>query len=466
MKSILQKILTLLAKKYLAKYKPKIVAVTGNTGKTSTKEMIAAVLRSEFKIRMSGGNLNNEWGVPLAILGDYAEEYYEKGGTLSFWLKVIGKSWAGLFFEKSYPEILVLEYGADRPGDIAKLAKNFKPDVAVVMAIGEIPVHVEYFSGPEELAEEKSKLVQVLEPADFAVLNYDDFAVLEMKSKTKAQIKTFGFGEGAEVQVSDFDFKVGSAGEPQGVVFKIYTDQSAIHLPENFRARATTEREGGSSEPGRANPGSRVGDMADWLEIKINGSLGKSQAWAASAATAVGLIFGLNLDKISDALALYHGPAGRLRILKGIKNSWLVDDTYNASPASMHLALETLKSLPAQRKIVVLGDMLELGKYSIQAHRDVGNFAGTFADLLITVGARAKFMADAAGNQMPKENILSFDTSAEASGVVKELIKDGDLILVKGSQGMRMEKIVEEIMAEPEKKRELLVRQSKRWLEK
>ena len=106
MKSILQKILTLLAKKYLAKYKPKIVAVTGNTGKTSTKEMIAAVLRSEFKIRMSGGNLNNEWGVPLAILGDYAEEYYEKGGTLSFWLKVIGKSWAGLFFEKSYPKLL------------------------------------------------------------------------------------------------------------------------------------------------------------------------------------------------------------------------------------------------------------------------------------------------------------------------------------------------------------------------
>src|SRR3989338_9931517 len=204
MKSILQKILTLLAKKYLAKYKPKIVAVTGNTGKTSTKEMIAAVLRSEFKIRMSGGNLNNEWGVPLAILGDYAEEYYEKGGTLSFWLKVIGKSWAGLFFEKNYPEILVLEYGADRPGDIAKLAKNFKPDVAVVTAIGEIPVHVEYFFGPKELASEKSKLVQALEPVDFAVLNADDLAVLEMKERSEAKVGTSGFGEGAEDRASYF----------------------------------------------------------------------------------------------------------------------------------------------------------------------------------------------------------------------------------------------------------------------
>src|SRR3989344_6654678 len=92
MKKSFQKILTLLAKKYLTKYKPKIVAVTGNTGKTSTKEMIAAVIRSEFKIRMSGGNLNNEWGVPLAILGDRDKEYYERGGTPGFWLKVICKS--------------------------------------------------------------------------------------------------------------------------------------------------------------------------------------------------------------------------------------------------------------------------------------------------------------------------------------------------------------------------------------
>ncbi|TSC75012.1 MAG: UDP-N-acetylmuramoyl-tripeptide--D-alanyl-D-alanine ligase [Parcubacteria group bacterium Gr01-1014_44] len=437
MKKFLQFCLTILAKLYLAKYKPKIVAVTGNTGKTTTKEAIAAVLKSEKKIRMSGGNLNNELGVPLAILGDYTEEYYEKGGTLGFWLKVLFKAKIGLLFGRNYPEILVLEYGADRPGDIAKLAKNFKPDVAVVTAIGEIPVHVEYFSGPKELADEKSKLVEVLEPADFAVLNQDDLAVFEMKDKTKAKIKTFGFMEGAEVKVSDFDFKIGPSGEPEGVVFK-------IHHGEGF------------------------------TPFKITGSLGKSQAWAAAAATAVGLIFGLNLVKISDALSAYQGPAGRLKVLKGIKNSWLIDDTYNSSPTSTHLALETLKSFSSylavsplsRRKLAVLGDMLELGQYSIQAHQEAGNLAGTFVDLLITIGSRAKFIADAAGNQMPKENILSFETSVEAAPKVRELIKEGDLVLIKGSQGMRMEKIVEEIMAEPEKKKELLVRQSQKWLEK
>ena len=166
--------------------------------------------------------MNNELGMPLAILGDYAEEYYQKGGVPSFWFKVILKSWFGLLSKKNYPEILVLEYGADHPGDIARLVKNFKPDVAVVTAIGEIPVHVEYFSGPEELAKEKSKLVEALEPVDFAVLNYDDPAVWAMKEKTKARVKSFGFGAEAEVKISDFNFKVRANNVPEGVAFKLH----------------------------------------------------------------------------------------------------------------------------------------------------------------------------------------------------------------------------------------------------
>ena len=172
----------------------------------------------------------------------------------------------------------------------------------------------------------------------------------------------------------------------------------------------------------------------------------------------------MNLVDISEALSEYHGPRGRLKIIKGIKNSLIIDDTYNASPLSTHLALETLKDLSGMRKIAVLGDMLELGKYSIKAHQDVGNLAGSFVDLLICFGSRSKFIADSAFNQMPKENIHSFDTSDEAKLKVKELTREGDLILVKGSQGMRMEKIVEEIMAEPENKKELLVRQGKKWI--
>lgn len=428
MKQILQLILQILAQVCIWRYHPFIVAVTGNVGKTSTKEAIAAVLKkSGKKVRVSGGNLNNEWGVPLTVLGDWSDRYYKEGSIFKFWPEIVTKALAGLIFKVPYPEVLVLEYGAGKPGDIKKLAKDFKPNIAVVTAVGEIPVHVEYFSGPESLAREKSKLVEVLDINDFAVLNFDDDVVLDMRDKTKAKVRTFGFDKNADVSISNFDFKLSETGGPLGVVFKLNYDNS-------------------------------------FVPVKIEGSLGKSQAYSAAAAAAVGLAVGMNLVDISNALASYKGPAGRLKILKGIKNSIIIDDSYNASPASAHLAIDTIKSIPAKRKILVLGDMLELGKYTIEAHRSIGNLAGSFADILVCVGAKAKFIADAAANQMPKDKIFIFDTADEAKVKIQEMILNGDLILVKGSQGMRMEKIVEEIMAEPEKKSELLVRQSKTWL--
>jgi len=424
----------LLAKLYLWRYKPQIVAITGNVGKTSTKEAIASVLSSTKRVRSGKGNLNNEFGVPLVIVGNWMDDYYEGGNTLWFWLKVLVLGSWFLVLGRNYPEVLVLEFGADKPGDIKKLVKKFRPHIGIVTAVGEIPVHIEFFSGSEAVAREKSKLIEALEPTGYAILNADDDVVLDMKEKTKARVLTYGFGDGASIKVSNFEYKV-DGNMPIGVTFKLHYG-------------------------GEYLPAGRQG----FVPVNINGSLGKSQAWSAAAAAAVGVALGLNLVEISDALSYYDGPKGRLKILAGIKNSWIIDDTYNASPASTHLALDTLKSLPAKRKIAVLGDMLELGKYTIQAHQAVGDLAGSFVDLLICVGSKAKFIADSAENQMPKENIFIFEESDMAKNKIQELVKEGDLILVKGSQGVRMEKIVEEIMAEPEKKKELLVRQSKKWL--
>lgn len=429
MKELFKKIivwkLERLAKLYLKRFKPTIVAVTGNVGKTSTKEAIATVLSASMKVRAGKGNLNNEFGVPLAILGDWPE-YYEKGAGVMFWLKVIAKSFFGFPFVINYPEVLVLEYGADQPGDIKKLASKFRPDIAVVTAVGDIPVHVEFFSGAEGVAREKARLVEALAPSGHAVLNIDDDLVLAMKNKTKARISTFGFTEGATVRVSGFELRSDN-NMPIGVAFKIHSGANSF------------------------------------VPVEINGSLGKSQAYSASAAAAVGMIMGMNLVDISNALSYYEGPKGRLKILAGIKNSWIIDDTYNSSPAACHMALDTLKQLPAGRRVAVLGDMLELGDQTIPAHQAIGDLAGSFVDVLVTVGARAKFIADSAANQMPMGNIYSFDASDSAKLKVQELIREGDLILAKGSQGMRMEKIVEEIMAEPEKRKELLVRQSDAW---
>ena len=442
-----------LAKIYLWRFKPEIIAVTGNVGKTSTKEAIACVLKKVKRVRSGKGNLNNEFGVPLTILGDWSDDYYEAGNSGWFWFRVFMATPFGLF-SRNYPEVLVLEYGADRPGDIARLAEKYKPKIGIITAVGEIPVHIEYFSDPDGLAKEKSKLISKMDSSCYAILNHDDPAVYDMKERTKARVMSYGFtahlkdkntdvtedsmnlGE-AMVKLSNLDFRFDSDGRPMGIGFKIHHGNNASFVP-----------------------------------VILHDILGRSQALAAGAAAAVGIIYGMNLIEISQALVDYQGPKGRLKILKGIKNSTIIDDTYNAAPSSMHLAIDTLKDLVALRRaqgkttrsLVVLGDMLELGKYTVQAHQEIGNLVGGHVDVLVTVGLRAKFIADSAENQMSKENIYSFTTSDLAKIKIQELIEEGDLILVKGSQGARMEKIVEEIMAEPERKRELLVRQGKKWL--
>src|SRR3989344_6525345 len=133
MKSLLKKIivfkLDILAKLYIWRFKPDVIAVTGNVGKTSTKEAISAVLGKIKKVRSGHGNLNNEFGVPLTIIGDWADDYYETGNSFIFWCRVLLISFLGLFFQRNYPEILVLEYGADRPGDIARLVRKYRPKI-------------------------------------------------------------------------------------------------------------------------------------------------------------------------------------------------------------------------------------------------------------------------------------------------------------------------------------------------
>lgn len=429
MKSILIKILTWLAKVYVHRYQPMIIGVTGNAGKTSTKEVIGAVVSKIKTVRMAKGNLNNELGLPLVVLGNWDAEYYEKGLSTSFWLKVIIAGFLGLFKNQKYPEVLLLEYGADQPNDIKRLVSIFKPHISVVTTVGDVPVHIEFFKHAEDLAEEKSNLVKVLSESDYAVLNQDDFRVLNMRSKTKAKVLTYGLGEGSTIRASDIEFMGNELGEPLGVSFKLNHDST-------------------------------------FAPVRILGSLGKSQAVTASAAATVGFILGMNLVEISQALEGYQSPNGRLKILKGIKGSNIIDDTYNASPASMKLALETLRDVPSLRKVAVLGDMLELGTHTIPAHQEIGVLASEFVDLLVCVGPKAKFIAETALGKLSQEKVFTFETSKEAKMKVQELIQEHDLVLVKGSQGVRMEKVVEEIIAEPERKRELLVRQSARWLAK
>jgi UDP-N-acetylmuramoyl-tripeptide--D-alanyl-D-alanine ligase len=412
--------LRVLARLTVWRYEPKIVGVTGSVGKTSAKVAIATVLATEHRVRASYGNLNNGLGLPLAILGAWSSEELKlvsrdmpagtaTFGKIFFWVKVIGVSvWNILFHANGYPDVFVLEYGADRPGDIKYLLKIAKPSIGVVTAIGEVPVHVEFYATPQEVAREKSRLIDGLPASGFAVLGADDPTVLQLKDRTRASVMTFGFAQGADIRATRFENRAGGA-KPAGISFKI--------------------EHGGNSVP-----------------MKLAGVFGKAHASAAAAATAVGLIFGMNLVTISEALERYVPEKSRMQVVPGVKHTRVIDDTYNASPLSMRIALETLADVQASRKIAVLGDMLELGKHTPEAHEAIGRQAAGAADVLVAVGSRAKFIADAAAKVgMKKASIYAFDTADAAARPVQELLKEGDLVLVKGSHAMEMGKIVEEI---------------------
>jgi len=419
MRKLLQRILRKFAGLVLKKYKPVIIAVTGSVGKTSTKEAIYHVLKTHFgenEVRRNYGNYNNEIGVPLTIFG------LETGGrSILRWLIRFIQIIFMIVFKQKYPSFLILEMGADRPGDIRYLVDFVRPKIGVITALGEIPVHVEFFHGPEEVAAEKRFLISSMNENGIAIINYDDEAVRAMTEGIRAKIITYGLKDRAEVRAANYDLKVD-------------INQNVSEM--NFKLEFS-----GSSVP-----------------AKLINVLGVQHLYSALAAASVGIVLNINLVEIVEALRDFRPLPGRMRMLKGIKNSFIIDDTYNAALLSMEAALESLKSFSNRRKIVVLGDMLEIGEYAPEAHRRIGRKAIEFADLIFTVGPRAKFIAEEAIKQGFSENkTFSFMVSDEAKSKVQEEIKQGDVILVKGSRAMRMEKIVKEIMAEPEKAKDLLV---------
>ncbi|MFZ2072319.1 MAG: Mur ligase family protein [Minisyncoccia bacterium] len=410
----------------LWKYKPKVVAITGSVGKTSTKDAVYAVISSVSYVRKSEKSYNSEIGLPLTILGcpnGWNDPYV--------WLKNILKGLWLFIWPHKYPKWLILEVGIGKPGDMKQTASWLKSDVVIITAIGETPVHIEFFNSRNHLIKEKSGLIKTLKKDGILILNSDDEAVLDMKTKTKNRVVTYGFKEGADVLGSEDTIFYSDEGMPKGIIFRI--DQ------------------GGSSLP-----------------VIIDGVFGRNHIYASLAALAVSFGLKLNMINAVNSLRRYEVPPGRMCLLAGINDSVIIDDTYNSSPFACASALKTLGEIKLKgRKIAVLGDMLELGKHTEEAHKNIGQIAKEYADILIVVGVRAKAIkAGALDVGMKEKNIFEFDNSREAGEFLKTFIKKGDSILIKGSQGVRMERAVGAILQDQENKNKLLVRQDKEWVEK
>lgn len=425
-------LLTFEARYALGRFSPRIVAITGSVGKTTTKDAIFAALADFFYVRKSEKSYNSELGIPLAILG--LENAWNNPLR---WLSNIVKGAHTAFFGSSYPDWLVLEVGADRPGDIKAVASWLRPEIVVITRLADVPVHIEFFPSVERLVEEKSQLARQVKQGGTLILGSDDPRALSFCELAPAgtRVITFGTGTAAEVRGENYhiEYEKKPEGKPEGKTAKGFAFTVVC--------------------PGVAP-----------LLVSVLGAVGAHLMQPVLAAFAVARSQGLDLSKVADSMGNFTPPLGRMRLIAGMGESILIDDTYNASPVAMSEALDTLASLEGGgSKVAVLGDMLELGSYSEQEHQKIGEKAAASADLLVAVGLRARSMAEAAEKAGMTKSVLRFDNSTEAATALQKVVRKGDIALVKGSQGARMEKIVKALMAEPSRARELLVRQEQEW---
>lgn len=415
-KKLITNILHGVVKIRLHRHTPIIIGVTGSFGKTSTKEAIAHVLKKKWSIYSNPKSFNTEIGLLLALLeqpsGFRSPLKWARILASGFWKALTGKKYA----------FLVLEYGADKLGDIEKLVAMVKPNVAVITKIARVHQAGGQFKNEEEVFEEKKKLAQCLGKNEVAILNASDKYLSRLDKKLRA--KTFWFG----TEKSDI-FADEVRNTAQGIVARICKKQKKIAAAFSI--------------PGTYH-----------IEILLPALL-------------VGMLHGISLEEGIRALATFRLPPGRMGIIQGKNDSIILDSSYNASPETVKQALSLLRDFPGKRKIAVLGNMNELGALTEEAHREIGDFIAMVKgiDLLIAVGEAAHFIAEEALKKgFNTSKIETLQRAEEAGDFLASRVTKGDVVLFKGSQNrVRLERAVKMMMKHPEQAAHLLCRQEREW---
>ncbi len=356
----------------------RVIAITGSAGKTTTKETIAEMLATRYRVVKNKGNLNNHIGLPLSLMQ-----------------------------LRTRPDVAVMELGMNHPGEISRLVEVAEPDVRVWTNVGD--AHLGFFASPDAIADAKGEILQRATAATLLICNADDFRVMTRARAFPGRTMTFGTADSATVRATSV--------EDRGV--------------DGMRARVTTPAGAGV------------------LETPL---LGRGNLSNVLAATAVALDAGIPLETIAEVAARLR-PADRRSAVSRLPGGvTLIDDSYNSSPTALRRALDVMAhESRCERKIAVLGEMLELGDHARRLHEECGRAAAAAGlRLLFAIGGEpARALADAAvAAGMPRESVTYFAHSADAVTPIATQIRRGDLVLVKGSRGTRTDLVADRLAAE------------------
>lgn len=393
----------------------KLVCVTGSVGKTSTKMALNTILSQQYRVHTHAGNHNTELSAPLAILNI---PFPEKVTNPFSWLKVF-KQAKQRIAEPANVDIIIQELGADRPGDIQSFGRYLKPDIAIVTAV--TPEHMEYFETIEAVAQEE---LSVANFSKMVVINRDDIATQFASLVSNNQVYTYGTSG-----VSEYSF-----------------ENDSFSIEEGYKGYFT-------------NP-----EFSNQMRATVR-VIGEHNLRPIIGAAAVAIRFGMSPSAIVRGVEAIRPVAGRMNALKGVKNSTLLDDTYNSSPAAAAAAIQTLSNMSAPQKIAILGSMNELGQTSAEEHKKLGQMckAGSI-DWVVTIGDDAgRYIAPAA--EANGCFVRTFPDAISAGTFVHGKIERDAIVLAKGSQGGIFAEEALKILLHSTDDIKKLVRQDPAWLE-
>ena len=417
MKNVVLFLIELQVKRFLRHHKPKLVAVAGSIGKTSTKIAITTVLKQRFKVLYQEGNYNAEVSVPMTVFDLPMPAASQLKNPLT-WLKQLW--YMELKIHRPFHfDVIVLELGTDKPGDIEHFRKYLRPDIGIVTAV--TPEHMEFFKTIDAVAQEELSITNF---SNLAVINRDNIDETFARYVNNSNIDTYGTSGVAEYH----------------------------YLIEDF-------------EPGKGFTGKFVSPEFGEQSVALK-LAGEHNIKAAVAAGVVGIKLGLTQQEIAAGLTAIQPVNGRMNILRGLLDSTLIDDTYNSSPDAAIAALQTLYLFPSKQKIAILGSMNELGDFSQKAHEEVGAVCDpTLLDWVITIGDEAeKFLAPAAAKRGCQ--VRSFTSPYEAGAFAHSVLHPNATVLAKGSQNKVFAEEALKVLLHSTEEEAQLVRQGADWIAK
>jgi len=393
--------LNFLAKLIYLKYKPKLLVVSGTAGKSLTIHIIKEFLKDKIKVFSSSYHKDHKKSILLTFILESNYNFFRNI------IKAIGL----ILTRKDYPEILILEFGFEDPKVVDYWLRNLKIDYLIITSIGRIPAFSEVFAGPENIKKRKKLLVEKTKSDGYVIVNGDDISCLEVVEKSEARKIYFGFLE-------DCDFKA-----------------KDLELICNLE---TTPFLCGTSFQIESNYGKR--------KIFLRNLFGKGIVYSSLASIAFLINLGFTLEEICNFLEKYSGLKHRLNLLKSKNGYYILDDSLHLSEASFWQAIDIFEKIPAKRKILVLGDCLDSGKYSLDFHFDIGEHLTKICDFVITFGLRSKYTLDSMisyGFEKEKTKHFYHNQFHELLHFTESLLKPDDLILITGDKRLNLHKLVD-----------------------